>query len=211
MSPHPALDHVAIIPGSLFMKRQRAQRVASGNPMLDRISGGGLCRGELSEWGVPHGRGGRELVIKMLAYAQMQGTLGLLLWIRPHDDMDVYPPAWEARGIDLARTYFACSGKVLHDLKAAFVEPVFDALILDTPGQLTGDDLAYLATRARDNHNLILLLRPYLLRSENGNVWARLRLNCWYDAHRQQHVVRAVKGSRKGNGEEGIGKREEGE
>ncbi len=194
LSQLPAFDNGSIVMGSAFMKRSRSTRIVTGHPKLDRISGGGLRCGELSEWGLPLGRGGRELVLNILARAQQRHELGLLLWIMPEGELSVYPPAWEARGLDLSRTYFAITDEVLRDLKAAFVEPVFDAIILDTPRALSVDDQAYLATRARDNHNLILVLRPYLLRSEKGNVWARLRLNGWYDERRSEHVIDVIRG-----------------
>jgi len=187
-------DPNLIVSGDTFMRRSRTSRIATGWDTLDRATGGGLRPGELSEWGLPAGRGGRELILRLLAHAQQRSELGLLLWVLPDNELAVYPPAWEARGLDLARIYFATTSHVMHDLKPAFTEPVFDAIVLDTP-QITQDDLAYMAGRARDNHNLMLVLRPYLLRSEKGNVWAKLRLNCWYDETRQEHQVHLLRGA----------------
>jgi hypothetical protein len=63
------------------------------------------------------------------------------------------------------------------------MEPSFDLIVLDAPKHLSDDDCAFIAHQARDNGYTVLLLRDWFLSPKKGNVWARLRLNCWQENH----------------------------
>lgn len=184
------------IPRSVTVPSLR--RLASGVPDLDDAFHGGLVFGSITEWGVPLGRGGREIVLRFLAAATRAHTNSrplLVLWIFLTPMLSIYPPAWEARGITLTRIRFARSCEPLRDLKPVFLDPVFSIVVLDALPGLDEPALAYLAAQARRNGQMILLLRNELLGNRYGNVWAKQRVNCWREGVQStRYAIQPVRG-----------------
>lgn len=173
-----------------------AARLSAGVPLLDEALGGGLPFGAVCEWGLPIGRGGRRVVLEFVARAT-QGSAGAwCLWVRPvQADLQIYPPAWSAAGAELERLRFAFCRKAVEELKPLITDPFFKILVLDAPEGLTRDDLAYLARTARKQQRLVLVLRDYALTAERGNVWAKLRVNCWRtDFHDPLYALETIRG-----------------
>ncbi len=169
--------------------------LASHIPLLDSFLGGGLGWGELSEWGLPWGTGLRDLILPFLASAQAQEQLGAwVLWIYGQRDVCVNPLAWHARGVQLGQLRFAASSKPLIELKPLFLSGFFRVIVLDSIPRLSTEDYAFLARQARRLQQHILILQPELLSSAQGNVWARLRINCWRDFSQQRVCITLLKG-----------------
>ena len=103
-------------------------------------------------------------------------------------------PAWFAAGAAPANLYFLASSQPLKEAKEVFTNPWFRFLLLDSPSGLRSEDLAFLAAQARQQGKLILLLRPYFLRPDQGNVWAAMRLNAWKRQPGGPWLLRGVKG-----------------
>lgn len=174
-------------------------RLCSGVGTLDDFLTGGLPFGTVTEWGVPLGRGGRLVVARFLASATQGRQLDrplLALWVQAAaGTLDVYPPAWRAQGVDLTRVRFARSARPVADLKPLLMDPLFKVIIIDAPERLSTDDIAYIARQARINGQLVVILRNYMLSSERGNVWAKLRMNCWYEPFSDQpYRLQVVRG-----------------
>ncbi len=183
-------------------------RLSSGITALDDFLGGGLSWGSVCEWGIPFGSGGREVLVSFLAGAsslsnhmgrvdQAAVSLPWTLWVQGRSGLTVYPPAWHARGVDLERVRFATSAKPVADLKPVFMDPLFKIIVIDAPRSLSDDDCAFLARQARAQGQLIIILRDFFLGERRGNVWARLRINCWCPdpVHRPESLcLRVVRG-----------------
>jgi len=173
-------------------------RITSGIASLDRLLGGGLRFGEISEWGMPPGCSGRSVILHFLAQLCRREQTPLMMWVYGDGELTVYPPAWEAKGIDLRMLYFVRSDHPVAQLRPVFLDALFRVLVLDAPKRLSADDQAFVAHHARRHQQAVLLLRPYFLSSKRGNIWARQRLNCWFDAARRCYVIRAVRGTSQG-------------
>lgn len=143
----------------------------------------------LSEWGMPLGQKGRQLILKYLARRN-----GLVLWIYSEESMEVYPPAWHAQGMNLQRIYFARCSAPLTQLKAVFFEPLFQSIILDCPQDFSRDDQNFLAYRARKQKQSICILRNFFLSQNMGNPFAKIRLNCFYNHTKQEYRIHPVRG-----------------
>ena len=166
--------------------------LASSIGALDQFLEGGLRVGTLAEWGAPLGRGGRDIVLQYLARSEQAQQW--CLWVCGKRDVRVYPPAWSARGVALAKVRFAYSDQPVRDLKPLFLDPFFRVIVLDVTRGLSIDDCAFLAQRARANKQVIIVLRNYFLSEKRGNVWAQLRLNCWQDEDGARYHIRTVRG-----------------
>jgi hypothetical protein len=151
---------------------------------------GGLTAGSLSEWGMPAGQGARELALSVIVQATQRQRL--VLWVNGNDGLDVYPPAWNARGADLSFIRFARVDRPVELLKPVFLERLFDLIVLDSPKHLGSDDWAFLARQARALDAHIMVLQNFLLSGKRGNIWARLRINCIATMHGWR--VSAVRG-----------------
>ncbi len=149
---------------------------SSGLKELDDFLQGGLPSGCLCEWGVPFGQGGRELVLSYISMATHQRAW--CLWSSSDDEVEVYPPAWAAKGVDLEYVRFVQTNDVIKDLRPVFFDPFFKVIVLDAPKKLSKEDIAFLAKQARKNNQLIILLRNFYLKPSKGNVFARFRFNC---------------------------------
>lgn len=177
------------------------RRLASGIPRLDQFLDGGLPQGAVIEWGVPLGRGGREVMLAWLARATNPQPMGAppawVLWAYSKAQLAIYPPAWQARGVALDRVRFAATSSPLAELRSAFLEPFFGVIVLDAPRSFTDEDCAFVARQARLNDQVVIVARDGLLgpaTQARTNVWARLRLNCWYDHPTRQYRLQVVRG-----------------
>jgi hypothetical protein len=142
------------------------------NDFLD----GSLASGSLSEWGMLGGQGARELALSVVVQATQRRRL--VLWVNGSETLDVYPPAWSARGVDLALVRFARVDRPVEVLKPVFLDRLFDLIVVDSPKHLGSDDWAFLARQARALDAHIMVLQDFLLSGKRGNIWARLRVNC---------------------------------
>lgn len=117
-----------------------------------------------------------------------------MLWVYGKPELMIYPPAWQSRGIPLERMRFACSQRPLEDLRPVFLEPLFKIVVIDIPKNFSDDDCAFVARQARQNNQLIIVIRDFFLGARSGNVWSRIRLNCWFDSGTQKYHLRVVRG-----------------
>ncbi len=158
--------------------------------------------GQLWELGMPWGKGGRVALLRLLARAT--GRRQWCLWVYDREDLSIYPPAWAAAGVDLSYVRIApCRSPqqgsnrrprsgVIEDLKAMFMSDFFKIIVIDS--HLTLQDYAFLARRARLQGQMILVLRNHFLSPQLGNIWAKVRLNCWMDPVEQRVFFTTVKG-----------------
>lgn len=183
----------------LFMASDAATQgphcLASSISALDQFFDGGLRFGELSEWGAPLGRGGRDIIIRYLTRRGIPAEdKHWCLWICGKTEVKVYPPAWMARGVDLSSIRFTYCSNPVRELKPVFMDPFFRVIIMDAPKHLSTEDCAFIAQRARANKQAIIMIRDHFLSPSQGNVWARLRLNCWQDEDGGRFHVRIIRG-----------------
>ena len=169
-----------------------SSRLPSDHPSLDALLEGGLRFGELSEWGMPFGCGGRQVILAYLAQATQSAQWSL--WVSGKDQVEVYPPAWSAQGVSLKWTRFAYSKNPVQDLRPLFLDPFFRVIVLDAPSKFSGEDCAFLAQQARKYGQAVILLRDYFLSEKYGNIWARLRLNCWQEVTEKRFHLQVVRG-----------------
>ena len=162
----------------------------SSDPSQDS---GGLPLGSLIEMGIPFGNGGRRLLVQLVA-AATSGTSAAqkhwCLWISARPQPEVYPPAWQAMGVDLSLLRFAWSASPVVDLKTAFLDELFRLIIIDHPSGLRPDEYAFLAQCARNYRKIIIVARDTLLTPKDSNTAARYRLNVLRPP--QQNVLRLV-------------------
>jgi len=153
--------------------------LASSIGELDHFLEGGLRVGEITEWGMPLGQGGREVLLSYLAPQTNHRCSGQWsLWVCGYPELKVYPPAWQARGVSLEKVCFNYSINPVKELKPVLWSRFFRLLILDTSYSLTKEEYAFLAQRARENQQVVVLIKPYFLSTNYGNVWAKTRINC---------------------------------
>lgn len=167
--------------------------LSSETSYLDQWFGGGLPMGSVTEWGCPLGYGGRRLLFRFLARATKVHAWPCL-WVNGHEELQVFPPAWESSGVDLNLLRFVDASAPVKDLRPVFLEPVFRIVVLDAPARLSKDDCAFLTQQARLWKQSVIIIRNYLLTPERGNVWARLRLNVQYDQVKQVYDLSSVRG-----------------
>jgi hypothetical protein len=164
-------------------------------PRLDSFLGGGLGWGELSEWGLPWGMGLRDLILPFLGSAQeCEQPSAWVLWVYGQQDICINPLAWHARGLRLEQLRFVFSTKPLIELKPLFLSAFFRVIVLDGIPRLTDEDYAFLARQARRLQQHIMVLHPYSLTAAHGNVWAKLRINCWRDFSQEHIGITLLKG-----------------
>lgn len=186
--------------GAVLVAEELREReyLPSGIGFLDRFLGGGLPVGALTEWAMPLGGGGREILLPWIARMKHLVQPQWVLWIHSHSCLEIYPPAWAARGVALDELRFARTHAPLKDLRPIFLEPLFKLIIIDSPENFSDDDCAFVARQARRLDQVVVLLRQEMLglrkgdryvfdrlprgkkrRQDAGNIWARLRLNLW--------------------------------
>ena len=138
---------------------------------------------------MPLARGGRELLLPLL-----KAQKGLTVWIYSSKLGCVYPPAWRARGVDLDRLYFVRNDGSLSALRALFLEPLFQCVVIDSPMKWRPEDLFFLRTAAKRNKFHLLLLRPFFLSNKKGNPLCRQRFNVSYHVKQKSYRVHKLKG-----------------
>jgi hypothetical protein len=155
-------------------------RLCSGIRDLDKLFGGGLTFGTVLESGIPFGNGGRRLLAQFIASAT-SGASGdpklWCLWISARQQPKVYPPAWQAMGIDLSHLRFAWSESPVVDLKAVFLDDLFRVIVIDHPLGLKPEESVFLAQCARQQRKIILTVRDQPLTARDSNTAARFRFN----------------------------------
>lgn len=161
---------------AVVQKTSDPTRFFSGNSALDEFLEGGLASGAVSEWGMPAGHGAREIVLSIVG--RVTAAEMLVLWVNGQDGLEVYPPAWSARGVDLRFIRFATAKKPIELLKPVFLEPLFRLVVLDSPKNLSGEEWAFMARQARAMEVHVMVLQNFFLSGRRGNIWARLRVNC---------------------------------
>lgn len=172
------------------------RRLRSCIEEVDTFLDGGLPFNGVTEFGMPLGKEGRLLLLRFLVNA----TRGLdmdpiwTLWVSSHSDFRIFPPAWFARGVAPSRIVFTQSQSPAHDLKRAIINPFFKLIVLDSPRHFSRDDCFFINTQARHNQQLILLLRNFFLSNKQGNVWAKLRFNCWKQQNSGRFILRTIRG-----------------
>jgi|GEM_PF-560156 len=162
------------------------------DPRINEFLEGGLPFGSLCEWGAPFGRGGREILCRFIAAATQSQQWSV--WVNTKNRMSIYAPAWAARGVDFEYFRVAHSSRPMTELKPLLLDPFFRVIVLDAPCNLTDDDSALLARQARQNDQLIILVRDYLLSPKRGNVWAKIRVNCWQEQMAERFCLQSVRG-----------------
>ncbi len=161
---------------AVVQKTSDPTRFFSGHSALDEFLEGGLASGAVSEWGMPAGQGAREIVLSIVG--RVTAAEMLVLWVNGQDALEVYPPAWSARGVDLRFIRFATAKKPIELLKPVFLEPLFRLVVLDSPKNLSGEEWAFMARQARAMEVHVMVLQNFFLSGRRGNIWARLRVNC---------------------------------
>ena len=164
-------------------------------------AGGCLSYGQLIEWGIPWGCHGRMVIIRSIL-AEATRRHQWCLWVHDQEQLDIYPPAWQASGVDLrylrvAACPEATTNSPMIELKAVFMSSFFKVIVVDC--HLSAQDYMFLARRARQSGLLILVLRKHFLTPRLGNVWAKSRLNCWTEASRELFYLRMIKGPNQDN------------
>lgn len=184
----------SVVPGEVLAFQSR--KLGSCVPEIDDFLGGGLPFGAVTEFGMPLGKEGRMLLLRFLVNA----TRGLqiqpiwTLWVSSHPDFSVFPPAWFAKGVAPSRIVFTQSAAPAQDLKRALINPLFKLIVLDSPRHFSKDDCFFVNTQARYHQQLIILLRNFFLSNKQGNVWAKLRLNCWKQQVTGRFILRTIRG-----------------
>jgi len=163
---------------------------------LDLFFGGGLPLSSFIECGFPMGREGRRILLPFLTNASrgLQYNAAFVLWVNGYDNLEVFAPAWFARGLAPDKTVFAQSSDVLVELKQVFLNPLFKVIVIDSPQFFSSADCLFLRRMAKKNRQVILLLRNYFLTNKKGNIACALRFNAWCEHTHEVMVLQAVKG-----------------
>src|SRR5690606_24230065 len=117
-------------------------RLGTGIAVLDQALGGGLAFGSVSEWGLPIGQLGREIIVQLLARATTEGHW--CLWVSERQSLIPFPPAWQARGLKLGRLCWVTSVRPVDELRPLLMDPFFRVIVLDAPRHLSAGDAAFL-------------------------------------------------------------------
>ncbi len=181
---------------TIGQSHSQPQKLTSCVQEIDDFLDGGIPFDGITEFGMPLGKEGRVLLLKFLVNATQGLTMEPIwtLWVSSHLDFSVFPPAWFAKGISPSRIIFTQSTTPAQDLKRAIINPLFKLIVLDSPHRFSKDDCFFVNTQARFNHQLVLLLRNFFLSNNYGNVWAKLRLNCWKRHATGRFVIKTIRG-----------------
>ena len=145
--------------------------------------------GDIIEWGIPPGLNGRLIPLQFL-----KQDIPASVWIYHHHNLAIFASSWISHGIDLNRLYFIRSANPVAELKPLFLEDTFKRIFIDSPKKLSKGDLAFIASQARFNRQIIFLIRHFFLSRKNGNPYAAIRLNSWQN-EQGRFAVQAVKGA----------------
>lgn len=166
----------------------QAQALHSGIEALDECFAD-IGPGDLVEWGIPPGLNGRLIPLQLLKH-----QIPLCLWIYHHHGLGVFASSWISHGVDLERLFFICSDNPVRELRPVFLEDTFKRIVIDAPRRFNSGDMAFVSRQAREQGQIIFLIRHYFLSRNNGNPHASLRINTWQNGMRS-FAVQPVKGS----------------
>ena len=183
-----ASDNTSFAPSGAFLSsaaefpanNRQEVKLCSGIRELDKLFGGGLSFGTVLETGIPFGNGGRRLLAQFIASATSGASDApkhWCLWISARQRPRVYPPAWQALGIDLSHLRFAWSESPVADLKAVFLDDLFRVIVIDHPRFLKPEESVFLAQSARQHQKIIMIARDCHLSAKDSNTAARFRFN----------------------------------
>lgn len=148
--------------------------------------------GDLVEWGIPPGLNGRLIPLQLL-----KQQIPLSVWIYHHHGLGVFASSWISHGVDLQRLFFICSENPVRELRPLFLEDTFKRIIIDAPRKLTRGDIAFVSQQARQQGQIVFLIRHYFLTARRGNPYASLRLNTW-QSDRRSFSLQFIKGPHSG-------------
>jgi len=164
----------------------------SGVVALDGCFGQSIQAGKIIEWGLPEGRHGRSIPLLFL-----RGDIPPSIWIYADNGADIYAPAWSSHGVDLERLFFIKADQPVKQLRPLFLDNIFKIIIIDSPKKLLKGDLAFIHHQARENRQIIFLIRNHFLSAKNGNPLASVRLNCWLNS-KGKYSINIIKGKNVG-------------
>lgn len=130
--------------------------------------------GDLVEWGIPPGLNGRLIPLQLLKH-----QIPLSIWIYHHHGLGVFASSWISHGVDMQRLFFICSDNPVSELRPIFLEDTFKRIIIDAPRKFSDGDMAFVSQQARQQGQVVFLIRHYFLSQKNGNPHASLRINTW--------------------------------
>ncbi len=135
--------------------------------------------GDLVEWGIPPGLNGRLIPLQLLKH-----QIPLSVWIYHHHGLGVFASGWISHGVDMQRLFFICSENPVSELRPIFLEDTFRRIIIDAPRRFSDGDMAFVSKQARQQGQIVFLIRHYFLSQKNGNPHASLRINTWQSGKR---------------------------
>lgn len=166
-------------------------KLVSGIRQLDTLFEN-VRDGDVIEWGIPPGLNGRLIPLQFLKH-----DMPTSVWIYHHHNLAIFASSWISHGVDLDRLYFIRSANPVSQLRPLFLEDTFKRIIIDAPKNLSVGDLAFLATQARRNGQIIFLIRHFFLSPKKGNAYAAIRLNSWQKDSRH-FTIQVIKGAANG-------------
>jgi hypothetical protein len=169
----------------------QSQLLQSGIDALDECFAQ-VKPGDLVEWGIPPGLNGRLIPLQLL-----KQQIPLSVWIYHHHGLGVFASSWISHGVDLQRLFFICSENPVRELRPLFLEDTFKRIIIDAPRKLTRGDIAFVSQQARQQGQIVFLIRHYFLTARRGNPYASLRLNTW-QSDRRSFSLQFIKGPHSG-------------
>ena len=166
---------------------EQPQELHSGIEALDECMSQ-IRAGDLVEWGIPPGLNGRLIPLQLL-----KQQIPLSIWIYHHHGLGVFASSWISHGVDLQRLFFICSENPVRELRPIFLEDTFRRIIIDSPRKFSDGDMAFVSQQARQQGQIVFLIRHYFLSQKNGNPHASLRINTWQSGKRS-FSLQVIKG-----------------
>ena len=174
------------------LKRDSAStELHSGIDLLDECFSR-IGPGDLVEWGIPPGFNGRLIPLQLL-----KRDIPLSVWIYHHHGLGVFASSWISHGVDLQRLFFIAAENPVRELRPLFLEDTFKRIIIDAPRRFSEGDMAFVCQQARQQGQIIFLIRHYFLSQKRGNPHASLRLNTWQSGKRA-FSLQVIKGGKPG-------------
>ncbi len=167
------------------------QKLVSGIPKLDELFSA-IKPGDVIEWGIPPGLNGRLIPLQFL-----KQDVPASVWIYHHHGLAIFASSWISHGVDLSRLYFICSANPVRELRPLFLEDTFQRIIIDSPKVLTNGDMAFISRQARQQRQIVFLIRHYFLSQKKGNAHVSLRLNTW-QGQQGEFSIQVIKGTDSG-------------
>ncbi len=148
--------------------------------------------GDVVEWGIPPGFNGRLIPLQLLKH-----DIPLSVWIYHHQGLGVFASSWIGHGVDLQRLFFICSENPVRELRPLFLEDTFKRIIIDAPRKFSSGDMAFVSRQARQQGQIVFLIRHYFLSQKRGNPHATVRINTWQSGKRA-FSLQVIKGAESG-------------